>query len=779
MMRCVGDARNNQARQDRDRQDWQNSLFYRGGQNQWSVYDRHTNTYVPRGDNPEQGGLPDWVPRPATNIFGVKIDQISALLDQSQPAKQFGPSTDDDADRATAEVAEDADPVLLEEIGYDRHRAQLNKLITLTSGAAYIVHYDTDPKHGMEQIDLIRCATCGVEMLPMELEDNGNVCPGANDQTPCGAPGDDFEPVINAKGEPQGVPFAKGKMCGQVVPSFEYSLPSTARVADSKAVAWVLTHSGMPREDVIGRWKKAKDALGKAGSAGRNGGISRAFAQAMRGLSSPSRANTPFAAVGSGGTVNKGDEPVVYILHHDPIDDDEYYFPDGLLCVMVEDMVVEHGPLPVIDDEDRAIKNVLIRSYAHAPGTAFGKPPADDLVPLQITYNLVDSLIQLILMHDAAPRTFIPLSITLENQPSGRPGENIYYRSTVPGEKPTTDNGINPPEGLYKYLDIIKANFEEVSKLNSVLAGARPEGDPTLGEVQRLEENGMRSFKEPLDQLVTFEKDLSRLCMFIAKRSAWSDRFRRIRGDNGEWEIRQFNASDLNGKVDIQIDSASAYPKSSVMRLLRVQKAFELGVLPPPIQDPELQSKLLVEMDLISLKPSLDKDRKQIARELDQWKAAKSPADIKPPDPTRQELPAHLFFKKQFLKTEEFEDLMTANPPVAQAIAGHVAMIQQIQQQQAAAAAAAANPQPPGPPDKRTAVEKGDHSAVQAAVDAGAIHPAGGQPQGDPLGDAVRSGALMPAGAVPAPGPTGPSIDQLMEKGVLTPAPQEGPGAAM
>lgn len=777
MERCVTDAKNNAPRQDRDRQDWQNALFYRGGANHWSVYDKATNSYVARGDDPEQGGLPDWVPRPSTNIFGVKIDQIAALLDQSEPAKQFGPSTDDDEDRATAEVCADADPVLLEEIGYDRHRPQMNKLVCLSSGAAYIVYYDTDPKHGMEQIDLLRCPTCATEMLPMELEDNGNVCPGMDEAHPCGADGTLFEPVIGMDGIPQGVPFAKGKMCARPVPSFEYSLPSTARVADSKENPWVLTHSGMPKEEVIARWPKAKDAIAKSGNGGRGNGISRAFARNMRSLSSPSRANAPAGIIGGGGGA-KGDEPVVYILQHDPIDDGEYFFPDGLLCVMVEDEVMEVGPLPVIDDEDRAIKSILIRSFAHAPGTAFGKPPADDLVPLQISYNLVDSLIQLILMHDAAPRTFIPLSVTLENQPSGRPGENIYYRSVLPGEKPTTDSGISPPEGLYKYLDIIKANFEEVSKLNSVLAGSRPEGDPTLGEVQRLEENGMRSFKEPLDQLVTFERDLSRLCMFIAKRSAWSDRFRRIRGDNGQWEVKQFNASNLNGRIDIQIDKASAYPKSPLMRMLRIQKAIELQVLPPPASDPELQTKMLTEMDLTALKPSLDADRKQIARELDKWRAAKSPAEITPPDPSRQELALHLHFKKQFLKTEDFEDLLEANAPVAQAMLAHVTQIQQLQAQAAAAAVAAQNPQPPPPPDDRTATEKGDHSTVEGLIDSGVLRPAGGEPQGDPLQDAIASGALQPASAVPPNQPTGPSIDDLMAQGVLAPAPPEQEGAS-
>jgi hypothetical protein len=191
------------------------------------------------------------------------------------------------------------------------------------------------------------------------------------------------------------------------------------------------------------------------------------------------------------------------------------------------------------------------------------------MVPLQISYNLVDSLIQLILMHHAAPTVYIPLSVTLENEPSGRPGEHIYYRSMVPGDKPQTEQGVSPTEGLFKYLEWITAKFEDISKLNSVLAGARPEGDPTLGEVQILQERGMAAFKEPFDELVSFESDLSRMLMWIAKQSAWSERFRQVHGDNGEWDIRKFTAADLDGKVDVQIEKSSAWPKSHLMKMLR------------------------------------------------------------------------------------------------------------------------------------------------------------------------------------------------------------------
>lgn len=796
MKRCVTDAKNNQARLDRDRQDWQNLLFYRGGDHQWTIYDRGTNAYIPRGDDPEQGGLPDWVPRPVTNIFGLKIDGLCSLLNQSEPAKTWSPSTDDDADRAAAEVAGDADPVLTAECGYDVDRAELNKLACLTNGAAYILHYDNDPKYGIEEIPLLRCPTCGIETMPSELDEAGSVCPGTDDEPGCGTSADDFEPVIDSQGKPSGIPYAKGRIKGDVIPSFEYSLPGGARKADVKANAWLLTHSGMPADDVIGRWPKARELVKVAGSK-KAGGVQRAMARGMRMLSSPARANAPTATSGGSGTA--GDDPVIYILHHDPIDDGTYYFPDGLLSVMLEDTLLESGPLPVQDDEGRGVKSAVIRTYSQSPGTAFGKPPADDLVPLQISRNRVDSLIQLILMHDAAPRNWIPLSVTLENEPSGRPGENIYYRSTVPGEKPQTDHGVTPVDGLFKYLEIIDQKMEEISKLNAVLMGERPQGDPTLGEIQILQERGMAAFKEPFDQLVQFETDLSRLLMWIAKRSAWSNRFRRMRGENGDWDIKQFNAADLDGKIDVEVEKATAWPKSHMMRMLQVDKALKNGLLPNPQHDPELQAKLLEEYNLGYLKPSLDVDRKQITRELDRWKDATDPKEILPPDQTTQELPLHLFFKKQFLKTEEFEDLKKANAPLAAAMVSHVQQIQQLVSATAGPKSEAAKtsfvfkdltdpdarklfeqennlpatppPAPPAATDPRSAVEKGDTSAIDHAVHSGALQPAGGQPKHDALGHAVAAGALTPASAVPAPVHQGPGLDHFLNAGVLHPAP--------
>ena len=89
---------------------------------------------------------------------------------------------------------------------------------------------------------------------------------------------------------------------------------------------------------------------------------------------------------------------------------------------------------------------------------------------------------------------------------------------------------------------------------------------------------------------------------------------------------------------------------------------------------------MLQNWSLEGFKKSLDNDRLQIARELDRWRAATMPQQIGPPVMPAINPAIHLHFKKEFLKTEEAEQLATANPGVWQAMVQHIAMLEMAMQ---------------------------------------------------------------------------------------------------
>lgn len=751
--RVQKDARSNTTKMSRDRADLLALRMERGGEdNQWLVWDSSSSTYVTRPTGGE-AGLPEWFFRATSNHLGATCDGIAAILNQSQPSKNWYATRDDAASKAAAEVAELADPVLLEEIGYHGNlRPRLNKLVTLTNIAGLVLNYDADPKWGTEPLPALECPDCGALVDPQDAPEADDPCPECDGKNLDFATYPEGHPQF---GQPVMKPYPKGKMHGELLSSFELALPRSGATALEDSLPWVASHQRWDAGEAISRWPKLKpilrpEATSSTGSSGKS--TSQAYADQMRNLSAPI---TPGSQQGTSGQTHNG--PVIWRLWHDPIDDEEFYFPEGVFLTVMEgeDIVLESGPLPFTDDEGRPFKNILLRQFAPSAGSQWGKPPADDLVPLQKQLNLAQSLAFLILMHHATPRTFIPSTVTLHEPLSGMPGKDVTYRSLVPGDRPHVEGGQGFPTSLQWFLEFIIQTFEKVSKLNAVLMGERPAGDPTLGEVQILQERGFAAFNVPLEQLVMFERRLSMKALHIARDSVWAPRFARLLGDNGKWKLQQFTGAELGGHVTLDIELSSAWPKSPLLTNLRVQKAFEMGLLNP--QDPEVQEEFLRLNDLLGFKQSTDEHSAHVARQLDIWKQATDPAQIEQPQPFWR-LDLHLFRKTLYLVTEEFEAQREQFPQVAQAMLMHV---QQLQMMLA--------PPPPEEP------QKGEGGALDKATASGALRPASGKGEKDALGKATSSGAIRPAGTGEAQAKhtrkqTGPNLKDLVAAGALRPA---------
>jgi hypothetical protein len=423
--------------------------------------------------------------------------------------------------------------------------------------------------------------------------------------------------------------------------------------------------------------------------------------------------------------------------------------------VVGDDLVLEAGPLPVLDPlTQKRHKSILVRTFAPQPGTCFGKPVADDLVPLQEQRNHYEMLGFMILMHHASPRTYLPADVTLIDEITGVPGQTVRFTSMT-NSAPVTVPGSNIPPSLPLMIEAVDRSMDEISGMNAVLGGERPEGDPTLGEIQILQERGMSAMKAPLDEQQEFERKQAKLLLDLARQTAWSPRFRRIQGENSQWELKAFTGMDLRGNIDITIEPMSAWPKSPLMEQMKFDKAVENGAL-QPAADPEIALKYLDKLGMSDVKPSLSADRKQVARELDRWKAAKTPDEILPPDLEAINVPVHAALKRNFLKTEEAEAIKFQNPDLWRAWLEHVRMLDMAMMPAAppAAPGGEGEPAPPGT------------EGIDAAVEAGVLVPEGAA--GDPMQEAVASGALVPEGALP---PAGPSIDELTAANVLTPLP--------
>jgi hypothetical protein len=279
--------------------------------------------------------------------------------------------------------------------------------------------------------------------------------------------------------------------------------------------------------------------------------------------------------------------PVIWRLWHDPIDDEEFYFPDGVFLTVLEgeDLVLDFTPLPFKDDDGRAFKNVVIRQYT-APGSAWGHPPADDLVPLQEQLDLAQSLAFLILMHHASPRTFIPSTVTLNDKLTGacRARTSATARWCRATSR-TSSRATAFPEALKWFLDVhhrdVRQGLEAERRADRPAAAGRPDarrgGDPAGARVRRVPgaARAARRLREAAVAQVAVDHARVRVGAALP----------RLLGDNGDWKLQAFTGADLEGHVTIDIDLATAWPKSPMLTNLRLSKAFELGILNP--QDPK------------------------------------------------------------------------------------------------------------------------------------------------------------------------------------------------
>ena len=396
---------------------------------------------------------------------------------------------------------------------------------------------------------------------------------------------------------------------------------------------------------------------------------------------------------------------------------------------------MEAGPLPVVDRHTGCHhKSILIRKYRPVGGTAFSKPPADDLVPIQVQRNLLETLWFMCLMHHSAPMVFLPAGVTLEDELTGIPGGVYRFRAHDPAQKPFVQQGFSPPEALLKGLQQLDQDGEAVSGLNSVLTGGRPEGDPTLGEVQILQERGMAAFRVPLEEYVDFRTQQAQLLLMLARESAWSPRFRKAMGENGQWQVDTFSAVELAGAVDITIDPLSRVAEIAAHAADAAgesrgngRAATGAGPGSGAASPDELVARGLQEVARITTACRLRAN----------WIAGKrrsSPLEILPPVMQAITPAIHLHFKKEFLKTEEAEQLAAANPPVWQAMVQHIAQLEQ--------AMAPPMPPPPGPGQKGGPPPDG--SAIDKAVQGGQMQPAGKPQRPDGTGHVARGSFSRP-----------------------------------
>ncbi len=584
---------------------YRNILFFQGVQ--WINWDRRINRFRP-------SILTKGTPTPVTNKFAETVDALISVFARIEPRLHFAPgSPNEPEDRAAADVASRAIAVVEDEVSIRTTRQALAGWVGLTGGAWRETGYDPDPVHGTRELIVEQCDGCGAEREPE--------APSLDLLSPCPECGGQYVQATET------VP--RGKMYSDVVPIFEMYFDSS--VTEWSRQKACLREKTVSEDAAKSRWPHLKESIQPNVVSGMDEWYGEALPTIGPALDDGSTQR--FLVNTSRQVANRVTERWYWQLP------DETY-PDGLLAILLgRETVAFAGPLPYgarqADGSKQPFLPFVYFPQKRVPGSAYPKTVANDLALLQADRNRWQSIIKACGMRMGSPVWMVPTAANIQAF-SGESGavHRINWQQGMPHPSTWRIPGQPIPMSFMQQIQMIDKDFEAISGIFDVLKGARPEGVSAGIALQILQERGMSRFGPLFIEWEYAHAEWARQALEIAREYWTEERFRKIQGRDGQWEVEKFVGADLQGQVDVIPEAGSSMPRSTLAERAEIEQLIALGVVNRA--DPETAFKILEKYGHLDLIPSMQADTKKAIMENEafaqmatdpRWQTA-SPDDV-------------------------------------------------------------------------------------------------------------------------------------------------------
>jgi hypothetical protein len=583
-------------------------LFYRG--HQWWTFDSTTRTFNFRPK------LPPGMPTPVANRFARLADAHVSMLARFEPSLSFAPGSHDAEDRAAADVASRAIDVIQDEVNMTTHRQALAKWVGLTGGAWRETGYDPDLAHGTVEVPLDTCPMCGAVDLPTQ------------DFSCASCDGGPTIPALDpATGQPQTRPMPKGKMYVDACSLFEMFFdPSITDWSKQRAY---LRQKAVDVEQAKARWKAsiAEDSV-KADSMAL--GTGTAMADGLPTLG-PRSQDLPRQITASRPQNTKTTENYYYEMPTET-------YPDGLLAIFLgkkPEQFVKAGPLPYYFLDATGAKTYFLPHdffpQNEVPGSAWPKSFADDIAPIQVERNKAHAKIIMWENRMANHVWLLPQGSNVRTL-TGIFGQVVEYNTIVGGvaAKPERLAGQALTPGMLERLQQIDHEMDEIAIVSEVMSGRRPVGISAGVALQILKERGETQFGPMFIKWNHAEAQWAKKALAIARLYWTEERLQRIKGRDGQWEVKKFLGSDLAGSIDVIAEAGSMMPRSTMTERAEFEQAASLGVVNPAANPAERRAALKL-FGLMWIQEGLEKEARNAIIENEEFEALAQALATEPP----------------------------------------------------------------------------------------------------------------------------------------------------
>ena len=245
------------------------------------------------------------------------------------------------------------------------------------------------------------------------------------------------------------------------------------------------------------------------------------------------------------------------------------HLKDGFEIKFCGDTILKKGTLSYNDGELPCERLIDVENEDEQHGEA----QLEKTRSMVSQYNNINNLIIKQQMLCSHPKWFIDAGSVDEQQL----GNDTSIVKMKPGSRqPVLAQGNPVSPQLFEYKDMLKKEFYDMSKSNSVVRGELPAGVTAFVALQFVSESENRRISQDISKVNNcvkriYKKVLSRAAQYYKPSDK---RTLMILGEDNRWTSMDYDPQSLAGKFSIEIQNASSLPES---KALRTQFILDMG----------------------------------------------------------------------------------------------------------------------------------------------------------------------------------------------------------
>lgn len=678
---------------------WERNHMFLDGK-QWIIYDGDRGT----GGQWKQLSVHsanEYIPRPVTNYVYDIYQTLKAYLVQHRPRSTVTPNTQLYRDKMGAKLA-----TLVCETNWERIGEEKNYEYAASTGLVYGTVFKKD-YWDLTTVSTVRVPR--VEMQPVIDPQTGQVV------------GEEEREVLDENGDVVVDEMPLGDANTRVCEPYTISLDPLA--SDLHNTRWILESSIQPLEWIeeqfgregdgyTGRFEEVKEETSLSGSMRRFYNLK---------TSSGVRAGQLQGAGGTSG-VTDGIENTAVVK--------EYYerpsrkHPKGRLVVVANGIPLYGGPSPYSGPDLGDWHPFSEFRWEIVPGRFWGKSPLDDTTELNKHINSIDAAVILVRKTMAIPQKLIPKDSGIKpGEWTGRPGQEVYYRST--GGLPSTIEPTGVDAQVFQERSQKVEDMKNISGAIDILKGDRPPGVTAASALEMLYEVGTGKLKPCLDRWKQFIESSQKKQLKLISRMYREPRpefIRMLHMKNKEIpseSIDRFIGADLYDNCNVKIEAGSNIPKLQSAEKAMLLQLAQIGSL--DLQSPENKIEFNRRMGVVGFDSNQGIDVKRAEWENDLLEDSAENPDNRPVTLADEDHAVHKAVHMRRVKEPSFLSLPAA---VQQGYMEHIAEHQMYEdmakEQMMMEAAMSGQPMPPDQngttPEELQSAGKGVSSDVQETM---------------------------------------------------------------